>query len=350
MHEFQQILDLDIAYPLIQSPMAGVQDAGLAVAVAVAGALGSLPCAMLKPAQLEAALTELSVKTSKPINLNFFCHQEPQPDPAIEAQWQQLLQPYYDELGITLENLPNAGSRKPFNHVTADILEANPPAVISFHFGLPDSTLVNRVKKLGCKILSSATTVAEAQWLEEHGADAIIAQGIEAGGHRGMFLSTDLGTQLSTSELTCRILQSTTLPVISAGGIATASEVTAMLELGASAVQVGTSYLCSDEANTSSGHRAALMSATADDIQVTNLLTGRPARGISNRLMKELGPLLDFAPAFPLAANALVPLRRAAEKQGNYEFSPLWSGTNTTGVASVPAAEITRNLVSQLGQ
>jgi nitronate monooxygenase len=228
----------------------------------------------------------------------------------------------------------------------ADILQDFKPAVVSFHFGLPSPDLLARVRSWGSQIISSATTVAEARWLQAQGVDAVITQGVEAGGHRGMFLTTDLSTQMGTMALLPQVVRAVRVPVIAAGGLADAATVAAAMALGASAVQVGTAYLLCDEASTSVAHRAALKSEQAEHTALTNIFTGRPARGMVNRVMRELGPISPLAPAFPLAASALAPLRAAAEKAGSGDFSPLWSGQNAQGCREVGAAELTRALAA----
>ncbi|PKM25080.1 MAG: 2-nitropropane dioxygenase [Gammaproteobacteria bacterium HGW-Gammaproteobacteria-13] len=330
--------------PLIQAPMAGVQLHGLTAAVSNAGALGSLPCAMLDAAGLRKELQALSEKTSKPYNLNFFCHTPPAVDSAREATWREALSPYYTELGIDPDSIASGPGRLPFSAEMADLLDEFRPAVVSFHFGLPSAELLARVKACGAKVLSSATTVEEALWLQANGADAIIAQGLEAGGHRGMFLTDELSSQLGTFALLPQIIQAVQLPVIAAGGIADATGVRAAMALGAAGVQIGTAYLCCDEASTSAIHRAALYSPAAQHTALTNLFSGRPARGIVNRLMRELGPISPLAPAFPLATAAIAPLRSAAESQGSGDFSPLWAGQNASGCKNIGAAELTREL------
>ncbi|WP_137918294.1 nitronate monooxygenase [Hydrogenophaga sp. 2FB] len=336
---------LGTEHPLIQAPMAGVQGAALAVPVCNAGALGSLPCAMLSPEALERELTTLAAGTTRPYNVNFFCHVPPEPDEAREAAWRAWLATYYHEAGLDIDSVPPGAGRVPFSRAAADILERFRPKVVSFHFGLPDLDLLDRVKSWGSVVLSSATTVEEARWLEAFGADAIIAQGVEAGGHRGMFLSDDLTTQSGTFALLPQIVSAVSVPVIAAGGIADARGVAAAMALGASGVQVGTAYLCCTEATTSAIHRAALQSEAAHHTALTHLFTGRPARGIVNRVMRELGPMNPVAPAFPLATAAMAPLRAHWEAKGSGDFSPLWSGQNASGCREVSAAELTRDLV-----
>jgi nitronate monooxygenase len=330
--------------PLIQAPMAGVQLHSLAAAVSNAGALGSLPCAMLDAAGLRKELLALREHTRKPYNLNFFCHTPPAVDAAREAAWRDALSPYYAEFGIDPATIASGPGRLPFSAEMADLLDEFKPAVVSFHFGLPSTELLARVKACGAKVLSSATTVAEALWLEANGADAIIAQGLEAGGHRGMFLSDELSSQLGTFALLPQVVQAVRLPVIAAGGIADAQGVRAAMALGAAGVQIGTAYLCCDEASTSAIHRAALRSPAAQHTALTNLFSGRPARGIVNRVMRELGPISPHAPAFPLATAAIAPLRSKVESLGSGDFSPLWAGQNVSGCKSISAAELTREL------
>ena len=343
---------LGLELPLIQAPMAGFQGAALAAAVAGAGALGSLPGAAMTPQALRDAVGELRRGGSRPVNLNFFCHAAPAPDSAREAAWREALRPYYEEMGLSFSAISNGPGRLPFGDEAAEAIEALRPEVVSFHFGLPPAPLLERVRRAGAQVWSSATTVAEAQWLAAHGVDAIIAQGLEAGGHRGVFLPVggpfDLGKQLRTLALLTGILQAVRVPVIAAGGIADADGVAAALRMGASAVQVGTAFLLCTEATTSAVHRAALQGDAARDTALTNLFSGRPARGIVNRLMRELGPMSALPPAFPSAVNAIAPLRAAAEQAGRGDFSPLWAGQDVSGCRAVPAAQLVRELASRL--
>ncbi len=332
-----------IDLPLIQAPMAGVQGSALAIAVSNAGGLGSLPCALLSPEAIRKELTAITAATSNPYNVNFFVHREPEADPEREAAWRTLLAPYYRELGVDVSAIAAGGTRTRFDAETANVLEAFKPRVISFHFGLPAAGLVDRVKSWGSKVIASATTVEEARYLEAHGVDAVIAQGAEAGGHRGMFLTEDLSTQKGTMALVRQVVQAVKVPVIAAGGIADAEGVRAAMALGAAGVQVGTAYLTCPEATTSAVHRAALNSAASDVTAVTNLFTGRPARGIVNRLIRELGPINASAPAFPLASSAILPLRTKAESQGSGDFTGMWAGQNVRR-HGLSAAELTRAL------
>ncbi len=334
--------------PVIQAPMAGVQGSAMAIAVSSAGGLGSLPCAMLTPDALRAELAAIRAATANPFNVNFFCHTPPAPDAARETAWRKMLAPYYREFGIDADSIPAGPGRAPFSAAIADMVEEFAPPVVSFHFGLPEPALLARVRGWGAKILGCATTREEALWLEAHGADAIIAQGAEAGGHRGIFLSEDISTQVGAFALLRQIAGAVKIPVIAAGGIADAAGVKAALALGASAVQVGTAYLLCPEATTSVVHREALKSTAADVTAMTNLFTGRPARGIVNRVIREMGPMNRCVPAFPLATSAITPLRAKAEAQGSGDFSPLWAGQNVHGCREIPAAELTRLLVQGL--
>lgn len=342
----QQPSFLGTALPIIQAPMAGVQGAVLAAAVSNAGGLGSLPCAMLSLDAMRAELALLRALTDLPFNVNFFCHKPAEPNPAQDLAWRTTLSPYYEELGVSMDGIVSGAGRAPFSAAYADLLEEYRPEVVSFHFGLPDATLLARIKACGSKVLSSATTVDEALWLQDHGADAIIVQGLEAGGHRGMFLTTDITTQAGTLALLPQIVRAVAVPVIAAGGIADAAGVAAVIGMGASAAQVGTAYLLCPEATTSSVHRAALQTAAARHTALTNLFTGRPARGIMNRVMRELGPISSAAPDFPLATSAIAPLRARAEAAGSSDFSPLWSGQNATGCKPIAAADLTRELAA----
>jgi nitronate monooxygenase len=343
------ITDLfEIDLPIIQAPMAGSQGSALAIAVSNAGGLGSQPCAMLAPGGIRNELQAIAASTSKPFNVNFFVHTHPAPDSAREAAWRQLLAPYFAEYGIEPGAIADGPARMPFDDAAADVLEEFKPPVVSFHFGLPSAALMRRVKSWGSKILSSATTVDEARYLEAHGVDGVIAQGYEAGGHRGTFLSDDLTTQVGTFALVRQVVQVVNVPVIAAGGIADARGVSAAMALGASGVQVGTAYLFCPEATTNPLHRAALGSDAAGTTAVTNVFTGRPARGIVNRLMREIGPINGVAPAFPLAATAIFALRSKAEPRGVNDFTSMWAGQGAAVCREMPAAELTRALAGGL--
>ena len=339
-----RILDLlGIELPIIQGPMAGATTSAMVIAVSNAGGLGSMPAAMLSIEQLREELRTIRQHTQRPFNVNFFCHQPPPPDEQRAQDWKNLLEPYYRELGVDFDAPTPVSNRAPFDNAACEVIEEFRPEVVSFHFGLPEKSLLDRVKATGAKILSSATTVEEAVWLEEHGCDAIIAMGYEAGGHRGMFLSDDLSSQVGTFALVPQIVDAVNVPVIAAGGIGDARGVAAAFLLGASAVQVGTAYLFTPEAKVSASHHKALRTAKESETAVTNIFTGRPARGILNRVMRELGPMCDKAPAFPLAGGALMPLRA----KGEADFSNLWAGQAFTLGVEMTSAELTRLLADE---
>ena len=326
--------------------MAGSQGSQMAIAVSNAGGLGSLPAAMLSLSDLRTELARIKSGTDRPYNVNFFCHETPAFDARRDAAWHQALAPYYQELALDQGAIGAGPGRAPFSAEAADVLEEFKPPVVSFHFGLPSAALLARVKSWGSTVLSSATTVDEALWLEAHGVDIVIAQGLEAGGHRGHFLSHDLSLQMGTFALLPQIAKATKVPVVAAGGIVDAQGVVAALALGAAGVQVGTAYLLAHEATTSSIHRSALQSEAARHTALTNVFTGRPARGIVNRLMRAVGPLSAQTPEFPLATAAIAPLRAKAESLGSGDFSPLWSGQNASACRAASAADITRALMA----
>lgn len=337
---------LGIEHPLIQAPMAGAQGSAMAIAVSNAGALGSLPAAMLTPEGLQKELAAVRAGTDKPCNVNFFCHTPPTPDEARETAWRQALAPYFAEWGINPLLVPAGPGRTPFSDAMCDAMAAFRPPVVSFHFGLPPPALLQRVRAWGAKVLASATTVDEGLWLQARGVDAVIAQGLEAGGHRGHFLSPDLSRQQGLFALLPQLVRALRVPVIAAGGIADAEGIQAALALGAAGVQIGTAYLLCHEATTTPPHRAALANpGLARHTALTHLFTGRPARGIVNRLMRELGPMGSVPPEFPLATAAIAPLRTQAEAAGSGDFSPLWSGQNASGCKAVGAGELTAELV-----
>src|SRR5229473_4807625 len=323
----RRILDLfGIELPIVLAPMAGPGNAALAIAVTEAGGLGSLPCAQLSSDEIRKALETIRRSTSRSINVNFFCHTPPIAQPERELAWRALLKPYYLELGLDPEAPLAPPSRKPFDSELCVLVEEFKPEVVSFHFGLPAKDLLDRVKATKARVIGSATTVREAQWLEAHGCDAVIAMGLEAGGHRGNFISDDMARQVGTFALVPQIADGIKVPVIAAGGVADARGIVAALALGASAVQIGTAYLFCPEARVAPLHLEALMNAADDDTMITNVFTGRPARGIANRLMLEVGPMAPTAPAFPLAGSAVGPLRAKSEPTGSRDFMNLWSG------------------------
>jgi nitronate monooxygenase len=336
-----------VRFPIIQAPMAGSSDAELAIAVSEAGGLGSLPCAMLTPDQVRTSFEHIRRRTNFPINLNFFCHRSAAPDLNREREWRQRFAPYYREFGMDSSSAASGPNRMPFDDAMCDAVVELKPEVVSFHFGLPTRALLDRVRAVDARIMSSATTVAEARWLEAEGCDAVIAQGFEAGGHRGMFLERDPATQVGTFALVPQITDAVQIPVIAAGGIADARGIVAALALGAAGVQLGTAYLRCPECRTSPVLRKALQTVRDDSTVVTNVITGRPARGIVNRVVREIGPIDTSVPEFPRAAEALAPLRARAESSGSGDFSPLWAGQGAAMAEETPAGTLTQKLVAQ---
>jgi len=344
----RRICDLfGIEHPIVLAPMAGPSTPELAIAVAEGGGLGSLASAMSTADEVRRDMAVIRQRTARPINLNFFAHVSPHPDPAREAAWVAMLRPYRIELGLDPDAPAPRSARTPFDAAMCAVVEEVRPEVVSFHFGLPEAPLLERVRATGAKIMASATTVREAEWLEAHGCDAIIAQGSEAGGHRGMFLSADIATQVGTMALVPQVVDAVTVPVIAAGGIADARGIAAAFALGAAAVQIGTAYLFCPEAKVQPLHRAALRAAREDESALTNIFTGRPARGILNRVMRDLGPMSDKAPAFPLAGGALAPLKAAAEAKGSSDFTSLWTGQAARLAREMPARDLTETLARE---
>lgn len=321
--------------PIVQAPMAGAGGVALAAAAMRGGAVGSLPCALLSGDQVRNQVAEVRASVEGPLNLNFFCHTLP--EPPDETEWHALLAPYYAEEGV----VPGAPVplRRPFDAGMCAVVEQVRPQVVSFHFGLPAPELLDRVRATGAKVLGNATTVPEMHWLAARGCDAIIAQGIEAGGHAGWFLDHHAPTHLAVL-----LAAPVDVPVIAAGGIIDGSGVVGALEAGASAVQVGTAYLATPESLISAPYRALLGTEAAADSDFTNLFSGREARGIRNRLMRDLGPVSPVAPAFPYASAVLAPLRKAAEADGRGDYSPLWAGKNAARVRPRDAEQLTREL------
>jgi len=341
----RRLLDLlGIELPIIQAPMAGANGSAMAIAASEAGGLGSLPCAMLDAAKARAEIGVIRQRTAKPLNVNFFCHTPAKPDPQRDATWKARLKPYYLELGLDADASAPSVNRAPFDEAMCEIVEDLRPEVVSFHFGLPKPALVGRVKAVGCRVLSSATTAEEARWLEGNGCDAIIAQGYEAGGHRGMFLASSIATQAGTFALLPQVVDAVKVPVIAADGIADGRGIAAAFALGAAGAQIGTAYLFTPESTITDLHRAALRTARDDQTALTNLFSGRPARGLINRVMREIGPMSDLAPAFPTAGGALAPLKAKAEAAGRSDFSSLWSGQAASLGREMGAGDLTRRL------
>jgi len=339
------LVRLGVALPIVQAPMAGSSGVDLAVAVARAGGLGSLPAAMLTSEQLTEQVDAFRLAANAAVNVNFFCHREPEVSQRELDAWSDAVARFDHDLGIDRSTVRPGAPRNTFGEDECRVVERCRPEVVSFHFGLPDARFVERVGATGAVVMSSATTVAEAVWLEANGCDVVIAQGAEAGGHRGMFLTDDVAAQPGTIALVPRVVDAVDLPVIAAGGIADGRGLAAALVLGASAAQIGTAYLLCPEALTTPVHRRALGGGSVDDTVLTNVFTGRPARGRRNRLVDEIGPLSKLAPPFPTAAGALAPLRAAAEALGSGDFSPLWSGQAGVATTDISAYDLTRRFM-----
>jgi len=344
----RRLLDLfKIDVPIIQAPMAGVQDVDVMIGAAEGGALGSLPCAMISVEKAREQVSIFRQRIGAPLNLNFFCHTAVDADAAREAGWRRRLEAYYKELGLDPGMTIQAANRAPFDAQMCELVEELKPEVVSFHFGLPDKALLKRVKAAGSIVIGSATIVKEAVWLEQNGADAVIAQGAEAGGHRGMFLTENIASQPGTMSLVPQVVDAVKVPVIAAGGIADGRGIAAALALGAAGVQIGTAYLRTPESKVSAGGRAALAGAADESTVITNVMTGRPARGVVNRVMREVGPVSPDAPVFPHAATALGPLKAAAEKLGRVDFTNLWAGQSVALGRQLGAADLTRTLAAE---
>jgi nitronate monooxygenase len=331
-------------FPIVQAPMAGIMDAELAIAAAQGGALGSLPCAMISAEKAREQVNIIRQRVSAPVNMNFFCHRPMDADAESQARWKKRLEPYYKELGVDPAAPINAANRAPFDAAMCEAVEELRPEVVSFHFGLPDEALLERVKAAGCIVIGCATIVKEAIWLEENGADVIIAQGAEAGGHRGMFLTDDIAGQPGTFALVPQVVDAVRVPVVAACGIADGRGIAAAFALGAAGVQIGSAYLRCPESKVSAPARALFKQSGDDSTVITNVMTGRPARGVANRVMREVGPISPDAPAFPHAATALGPLKAAAEKLGKVDFTNVWAGQAIGMGTDMPAAELTRSL------
>jgi len=347
----RRLLDLiGIELPVIQAPLAGGNGPAMAIAASEAGGLGSLPCGMLDTTKAREEIGIIRQRTTKPLNVNFFCHTPPRPNPDRDARWKERLAAYYTELGLDASASAPAVNRAPFDEAMCEVVEEHKPEVVSFHYGLPEQALLSRVKASGCLVLSSATTVEEARWLEDHGCDAIIAQGYEAGGHRGMFLTENIATQSGTFALVPQVVDAVKVPVIAAGGIADGRGIAAAFALGAAGAQIGTAYLFTPESLIMDLHRSALRAAREGQTALTNVFSGRPSRGLMNRVMREVGPMSELAPAFPTAGRALAPLQAKAEAAGSSDFSLLWAGQAASLGREIGAGDLTRELAADAEQ
>jgi nitronate monooxygenase len=318
--------------PIVQAPMAGAGGVALAVAAIEGGAAGSLPCAMLAPDEARAQAAEVCAEAEGPLNLNFFCHAVP--DGADDSAWRALLAPLHARAGIAASDA--APPRRPFDSAMCAAVEEIRPALVSFHFGLPDAALLARVRASGARIIGNATSIAEARWLASRGVDAIVAQGWEAGGHAGTFLGGDPAERVGLFALVPQIADAVDVPVIAAGGIGDARGIAAALTLGAAAVQLGTAYLFCPESLIGAAHRAGLAGEAAAHTAFTNVYSGRLGRGLPGPLTDALGRVRGDVPPFPLAAAALAPLG----------LKPMWAGQ----AAALGRPEPARALTERLGR
>lgn len=340
---------LGIELPIIQAPMAGVATPELAAAVSNAGALGSLGAAAWNVEQTREKIRQTRTLTSRPFNVNVFCHVTAQRNAEQEAAWIAHLTPLFTEIGATPPDALESGY-KTFvgDDEMLEMLIDERPAVVSFHFGLPSDGFIAALKGAGITLLATATNLAEAQAIAEAGLDAVIAQGIEAGGHRGMFDPEAPDEQLSTAVLVRLLAQRTQLPVIAAGGIMDGRGIRAALDLGATAAQLGTAFVTCPESAANAAYRKALKSERAHHTRLTTAISGRPARGMLNRLITHGdAPGSPPAAAYPLAYHAAKQLNAAASKQGNYDFAAQWAGQGAPLARELPAAELVNTLAKE---
>jgi nitronate monooxygenase len=332
--------------------MAGVATPRLAAAVSNAGGLGSLGLGASTVAQARQMIAETRALTPGPFNLNVFCHAPAQRDAAREAAWLGHLAPLFDDAGIPA---PSSLDEIYKTFIADDeafrmLLELR-PAAVSFHFGLPDGERIAALHQAGIFTMATATNPREAALIEQAGIGAIVAQGIEAGGHRGMFDPEDTDERLSTSVLVRLLVRQTRLPVIAAGGIMDGAGIKAALDLGAAAAQLGTAFILCPESSANAAYRENLKSGRAAVTRLTPVLSGRPARGMVNRLIAH-GEAVGSPPpaAYPVAYDAAKQLNAAAAKAGNHEFAAQWAGQGAPLAREMPAAELMQTLVEEMGE
>lgn len=341
---------LALAHPLIQAPMAGVSTPALALAVSRAGALGSLATGATPAASTVAQqLADLHSATDKPFNVNVFCHKPAPPNPSHDARWLAYLRPFFEELGS--EPPASLVEVYPSFLVNDDLLRvlvAAQPRVVSFHFGLPTAAQAAALRQAGCLLLACVTSVAEGQAAVALGVDALVAQGIEAGGHRGVFDGT-LDTYEPALALTRQLVQALPLPVVTAGGLMTGADVATALQAGAAAAQLGTAFVACPESAASAPYRAALLHQPPLPTQLTDVISGRPARGLVNRFMLDVDqPGRPAVAAYSRAYGAGKALVAAAQQAGEPGFAVQWAGTGAGQARALPAAELVRVLATEL--
>jgi nitronate monooxygenase len=338
---------LGIEHPIVQAPMGGESTPMLAVAVCNAGGLGGLGCSFMSLEELRAKADEIRSGTNRPFNLNFFAHPAPREDPDVNAQTRARVAPFYGEL--RLANVPDRGEAPcdTFNEAKLSVLLDIRPKVTSFHFGLPPPDMVRALRDVGSVILCTATTVAEARMLNDAGVDAIIAQGWEAGGHRGTFATSFEDFGVGTMALVPQVVDAVDVPVIAAGGIADGRGIAAAFALGASGVQLGTAFLSCPEANISDTWRAALRHARDDDTRLTRAFSGRPARARNNRYIESMAEHRISLPDFPTMYGFSEPLTRASAEAGNTDFEFLLYGQAAALNRELPAADLMARLIDE---
>jgi len=342
---------LNTTYPLIQAPMAGVTTPALAAAVSEAGALGSLGLASASLDQARSMITETQRLTRKPVNINFFCHRPTTPDHAASQAWLAHLRPMFEEFGATPPSeLKDIYRPFPDYQDMLELVLETRPAVVSFHFGLPSQEYIDALKNAGIVLMASATTPAEARQIEAAGIDVLVAQGYEAGGHRGVFEPEKGDAQYGTFALVHMLATQSALPVVAAGGIMDGAAIKAALALGAAGVQCGTAFILCPESAANAAYRKALQSERAYDTRVTTTLSGRAARGLRNRLyIDEPASARPPTPGYSMTYDAAKALNAAASSRGNDEFAAQWAGQAAALARAMPATQMVQTLVTEAG-
>jgi nitronate monooxygenase len=334
-----------VRYPIVQAPLAQITRSELVAAVNGAGALGSLGSSVWAEHEVRQEVARVRERSERPFALNFFVHEPPVEDGATAARMRKRLEGYRKELGAA--DFPPLSAAPPFGAGMLDLVLELRPALVSFHFGVPEPRAREALRAANIRIFASATTVAEARALEAWGVDAVVAQGYEAGGHRGTFASSFSEASLGTFALVPQVVDAVRVPVIAAGGIADGRGIAAALALGATGVQIGTAFLGCPEATLDPLYRRVLAEPRAAHTRVTTLLSGRPARAIVTRLLEELAAEEGQTPAFPLQRTFTQWLAKAAVAQGNPEFSALWAGQAAPLARTLPAAELVQVLARE---
>ncbi len=340
---------LEIEHPIIQAPMAGSATPALAAAVSNAGGLGSLGCGASSAEEVRELVARVRSGTNRPFNLNFFAHAAPSTPPEVLARARERLQPFAEALRVALpETLPDLPAG--FDEATLSlVLELRPP-VVSFHFGMPEAAAIEALKDLGIVLLATATTVAEARRLAAAGIDVVVAQGYEAGGHRGSHQPSAPADGIGTMALVPQVVDAVPVPVVATGGIGDARGIVAALALGASGVQLGTSFLVCPEAATEPARRAAILAASDVDTMVTEAVSGRAARAKRSRYALEMARSSEPLPAFPQLYALTSPLLAAAAGRGTDDVGFQLYGQAAASSRALPAAEIVQRLVAETAE